>query len=76
MVHQRVTLHIVQVFGLMDFLDHSIDCFYQYSSGISPAVSDCFFPLQQSGLTGQRFVVKSSFKKIALSLSMLLCRFS
>ena len=36
MVHQRVTLHIVQVFGLVDFRDHSNDCFYQYSSGVSP----------------------------------------
>ena len=54
MVHERVSLQIIQVFGLVDFFDHSIDCFYQYSSGISPAVSDCFFPLQQSGLIGQR----------------------
>ena len=54
MVHERVSLQIIQVFGLVDFFDHSIDCFYKYSSGISPAVSDCFFPLQQSGLIGQR----------------------
>ena len=54
MVHERVSLQIIQVFGLVDFFDHSIDCFYQYSSGISPAVSNCFFPLQQSGLIGQR----------------------
>ena len=54
MVHERVSLQIIEVFGLVDFFDHSIVCFYQYSSGISPAVSDCFFPLQQSGLIGQR----------------------
>ena len=54
MVHERVSLQIIQVFGLVDFFDHSIDCFYKYSSGISPAVSDWFFQLQQSGLIGQR----------------------
>ena len=50
-VLERISFIVSHVFIL--FLDF-IDCFYQYSSGVSPAVSGGFFPLQQPGLIGQR----------------------